>query len=186
MRALSIFGSPKDDGFSSTIHENFLAPFDERGIEVEKVFPNKKKIGPCTACGYCRGISECIFSDDMTEIYSLIRDSDIITVSSPLYFSSFPSPLKALMDRCQLIWEERKRGGASDKTKKGFFICSGGDDYSSMFSGVIKGMKHYFNSMGVSFTEENTILYRNTDSIDQISLEFLNNVRYAGEAFLQK
>lgn len=186
MRVLSIFGSPKDEGFSSALHKNFLIPFNERGVKVVKVFPYKIRISPCTACGYCRDISECVFSDDMTEIYSLIRDTDIMIVSSPLYFSSFPSQLKALMDRCQLIWEERKRGGALDKSKKGFFICTGGGDYTSMFSGVLKGMQHYFNSMGVSFTEENTILCRNTDSYDQISLEFLNKARYAGEGFLEK
>jgi multimeric flavodoxin WrbA len=73
-------------------------------------------------CGYCASKLQCNISDGMSDIYSLIKEADIISVSSPLYFSSFPSPLKTIIDRCQLLWEEKKNNIPAKK-KKGFFFA---------------------------------------------------------------
>ena len=185
MKVLSIFGSPNQGGFSSTLHRELLKPFEKKGVKCLSIHPYEIKINPCTACGQCRHKPQCIFNDDMTEIYNNIREADIITISSPLYFSSFPSPLKALIDRCQLIWEERRRNKITELTGQGFLICTGGGEYSSMFKGIMTMTGHFFNSLGVSFSEENTILYSNTDSAEEISLEFLDKARYAGTTLLK-
>ncbi len=185
MLVLSIHGSPKSGGFSSTLHNEFLKPFEEAGINVAGVYAYKSDINPCIACGNCRDKPQCIYNDDMTEIYPLIRNADFIVISSPLYFSSFPSPLKALIDRCQLIWEERHRLHSADRLKRGFFISTGGAEYNNMFAGVVMGIKHYFNSMGVTFSGENTVLLSGADNMDEISLEILNKTRYTGETFIK-
>lgn len=184
MLALSIHGSPKSEGFSSSLHNEFLKPFKDSGINITKVYAYKLNVNPCIACGNCRDKPQCIYNDDMTEIYSLIRDADFIIISSPLYFSSFPSPLKAIIDRCQLIWEERRRIHSVDRLKQGFFISTGGAEYSNMFAGVLMGIKHYFNSIGTSFYQENTLLLPGADTMDEISLEILNKTRYTGKTFL--
>jgi predicted Zn-dependent protease len=54
-----------------------------------------------------------------------------------------------------------------------------------MFKAVLTVTRHFFNSIGVSFSEENAILYSNTDSADEISLEILNKAGYAGKALLK-
>jgi multimeric flavodoxin WrbA len=182
--ALSIHGSPKSGGFSSSLHNEFLKPFEDSGINVVRVYAYKSHINPCIACGNCRDKPQCIYNDDMTEIYSHIRDADFIIISSPLYFSSFPSPLKSLIDRCQLIWEERRRLHSVDRFKRGFFISTGGAEYNNMFAGVIMGVKHYFNSMGTVFSQENTLLLPGADTMDEISLDILNKTRYTGNTFL--
>jgi len=181
---LSIYGSPGSEGFSSTLHNEFLKAFEEKGIKIVKVFPYRSDINPCIACGNCRDKPQCIYNDDMTEIYSLIREADFITISSPLYFSSFPSPLKALIDRCQLIWEERRRLHSVDRFKRGFFISTGGAEYNNMFAGVVMGIKHYFNSIGVTFSAENTVLLPGVDALGQISLDILNKIRHTGNTFI--
>lgn len=185
MLTLSIYGSPRSEGFSSTLHNEFLKAFEEKGIKIVKIFPYKSDINPCIACGNCRDKPQCIYNDDMTEIYSLIREADFITISSPLYFSSFPSPLKGLMDRCQLIWEELRRTDSVKKRKQGFFISTGGADYNNMFAGVLMGIKHYFNSIGVTFSAENTVLLPGADDLGQISLEIINKTLYTGKAFIK-
>jgi multimeric flavodoxin WrbA len=182
---LSIFGSPDPGGFSSTLHNELLKPFEQKGIKSDIIHTYKADINPCTACGHCRDKPQCIFTDDMTQIYNIIRETDIITISSPVYFSSFPAPLKAFIDRCQLIWEERKRNNITELTKQGFLICAGGSEYNSMFKGILAVTRHFFNSTGVSFSEKNSILYSNTDSAHKISLEFLNKALYAGKALIK-
>ncbi len=180
MLILSIFGSPRKTGFSSAIHNEFLTAFEESGAEIINKDAYSLDLSPCIACGKCRDRGFCIYDDDMTEIYRLIRKADIITVSCPVYFSSFPSPLKAVMDRCQVIWEEVKRGEYPEKKRRGFFISTGGSEYSTMFTGLLLGIKHFFNILDVSFSEDDTILYQGTDRWDKISLDIIGNCRNIG------
>lgn len=184
MLALSIHGSPGREGFSSSLHNEFLKPFKEAGINIAVVYAYASRINPCIGCGSCRDKPQCIYNDDMNRIYSLIREADFIIISSPLYFSSFPSPLKALIDRCQLLWEERRRIHSVYRLKQGFFISTAGAEYSNMFAGVIMGIKHYYNSIGAVFSNENTLLLPGTDSMNEISLEILNKTRKSGNTFL--
>ena len=143
-------------------------------------------IHPCTACSGCRDEFKCIYDDDMTEIYPLITETDFITISAPLYFSSFPSPLKAFIDRCQVLWELKERRGDNIKRGHGFLIAAGGSVYSNMFTGVLLTVKHFFNSISVNYSADDSILYSGTDSLDEISLEIKDKARYTGEEFIKK
>lgn len=184
MRLLAIFGSPRKNGYSSRIHEEIIIPFAERGFIIDRVYAYESDVEPCTGCAYCRDHNSCSIDDGMTGIYSLIKDADVISISSPLYFSSLPSPLKAIIDRCQLLWEEcGANPGLKNGTKKGVFICAGGSEYSEMFAGAIQCMRHFFNAINVSFKPEDSLLYPNSDSSPEISLEFLEKARMLGKAY---
>ena len=122
----------------------------------------------------------------MTSLYQLIREADIISVSSPLYFSSFPSPLKAIIDRCQLFWEEERRTGAPIKLKKGFLFCAAGSDYKGIFSCIIPGIKHFFNTINTSFDINETILIKNCDTSPEINPEVLESCRLLGVKYSNK
>ncbi len=183
MLLLSIFGSPRRNGFSSRLHEELIIPFKERGFFIERVYAYQTDVKPCTGCGWCSEHPGCCINDGMTDIYRLIRSADIISISSPLYFSSFPSPLKAIMDRCQLIWEEGRRNKPVLKTAKGLFICAAGDEYKCMFDGVSMGIKHFYNAINTSYSPEDAILYPLSDSSSEISLEFIEKARIIGERY---
>jgi multimeric flavodoxin WrbA len=116
----------------------------------------------------------------MSEIYDLIREADIISISSPLYFSSFPAPLKSIIDRCQLLWEESRRTGIYYKEKKGFFFCTSGSDYNDIFSSVLTGIRHFYNTINTSFNIEEAILLRNCDITSEISPDILEKCRMLG------
>ncbi|HOP61830.1 MAG TPA: flavodoxin family protein [Spirochaetota bacterium] len=183
MLLLSIFGSPRKNGYSSRIHEELTIPFKERGFFIEKVYAYDASVEPCTGCSWCSDHRECAINDGMTGIYSLIRRADIIAISSPLYFSSFPSPLKAIMDRCQMLWEESRREPPPEKNKKGIFICAAGDHYKGMFDGVSMTIKHFYNAINAEYNPEDAILYHSSDSTGEISLEFLEKARIIGEKY---
>lgn len=165
------------------MHNEFLNPFIERGFKVDIINSYQAHIHPCNACGSCSAESRCIFDDDMTEIYSLIRNADIISISSPLYFSSFPAPLKTIIDRCQLLWEEKKRTGVRVKNRKGFFFCSAGSDYNEIFSGVLTGIRHFYNSINTSFDINEAVLFKNGDINENISGELLEKCRMLGRKY---
>lgn len=183
MLLLSIFGSPRKNGFSSRLHEELIIPFKERGFFIERIYAYDAKVHPCTACGWCADHSSCSIDDGMTDIYNLIRTADIISISSPLYFSSLPSPLKAIIDRCQVLWEEGRRNQFMLKKRKGIFICAAGDEYNGMFDGVSMAIKHFYNAISTSYIPEDAILYPLSDTSPEISLEFIEKTRIIGERY---
>ena len=186
MKILSIYGSPRREGFSSLLHDEFLKPLRAVGAEVIPVYAYELRLNPCISCGRCKFVPECVhFDDDMNSIYPLLRNVDFISVSSPLYFSSFPAPLKTIIDRCQLLWEESERNKSPFKEKKGVFICTAGAEYRDMFTGILLGIFHFFNTINASFIKEDAILFPNTDLMGKISLEIIEKAvtlakRYTG------
>jgi len=137
----------------------------------------------CTACGLCAHEPRCLFNDSMSDIYSLIRNADIISISSPLYFSSFPAPLKSIIDRCQLLWEESRRTGINIKAKKGIFLCTAGSDYNDIFSCVLTGIRHFFNTINTSFDMDEAILIKNCDFTEGLSVDILEKCRMLGRKY---
>lgn len=183
MLLLSIFGSPRKNGFSSRLHEEMIIPFKERGFFIERIYAYETDVMPCTGCGWCANNSGCSINDGMTGIYRLIKTADVISISSPLYFSSFPSPLKAIIDRCQLLWEEGRRDKPAQTNGKGLFICAAGDEYNGMFDGVSMAIRHFYNAINISYNPEDAILYPQSDSSAEISLEFIKKARIIGEKY---
>lgn len=180
MNLLAITGSPRKNSYSTQLLYEFLDPFLKNGSNINVVNAYESDIQPCTACGNCSLESSCIFDDAMTDIYNLIRNADIICISSPLYFSSFPAPLKTVIDRCQLLWEENRRDGYRIKPKKGFFFCTAGSDYNEIFTSVLTGIKHFYNSINCSFDPGEAILLKNCDITEKISPDILEKCRMLG------
>jgi len=177
VKLLAIHGSPRKRGFSSTLHSEFIRQFTSAGTEITEIHVYDKNILPCTACGTCRSEFYCPVKDDMEKIYGIIRQADVISISTPLYFSSVPSQLKVLIDRCQIFWEQKNHNpGNLPCRKQGVLFCTAGADYTSMFSGVLQLVRHFFNTINAGFTEQDCILLPGTDSsvAEKISLEIIN------------
>ena len=183
LNLLAITGSPRKNSYSTKLHNEFLDPFIKNGSKIDIISPYDIDIKPCTACGSCKDESNCIFDDSMTKIYKLIRDADIISISSPLYFSSFPGPLKTLIDRCQLLWEENRRNDIKIKERRGFFFCTAGSDYNDIFLSVLTVVKHFYNSINTSFNPDETVLVKDCDLKDEISPEILEKCRVLGAKY---
>ena len=183
MNLLALTGSPRKNSFSTKLHKEFLNPFIENGFHVNIINAFEAGVNFCTACGRCSVEPECIYNDDMSRIYNLIRDADFISISSPLYFSSFPAPLKSIIDRCQLLWEESRRTGIKVKAKKGFFFCTAGSEYNDIFSGVLTGIRHFYNTINTSFNIEDAVLINNCDIKEEISLDILEKCRMLGSKY---
>jgi len=185
VKLLAIHGSPRTNGSSSAIHRAFTEPFIAAGAVIKEIHVYEKRILPCTACGACRESFSCPLNDDMSAIYTLINDADVISISTPLYFSSFPSQLKALMDRCQVFWEIGNAGHISGINKKhAAIICTAGSSYSNMFSGVLLSMKHFFKTINAVFYENEAILVPDLDTGNKISLEIIDRASTLSEGII--
>ena len=108
-KVLILSASPRKNGNSDILCNEFMRGAADAGHDVEKIRVTEKNIDYCSACYYCRDNSGvCAKKDDMTEVLQKIIDSDVIVLSSPVYFYSIDAQLKALIDRTVARWTEVK------------------------------------------------------------------------------
>ena len=141
----AFFGSPKNDGYSSKMHNAFLSRAYNKVIR--RFYIYEMKINPCRGCQFCKDNDFCYQKDDMGEIYESVRNSRLLTFSFPLYFSSIPGPMKTVIDRFQLLWEESNHGIYPLKNQTAISFISAGSNYTEMFYPSEKILAHIMNSI---------------------------------------
>ena len=107
-KVLILSGSPRKNGNSDILCNEFARGAIEAGHEVEKIRVAEKNIGYCRGCYACRDTGVCAIKDDMTEVLQKMIDADVIVLASPVYFYSIDAQLKALIDRTVARWLEVK------------------------------------------------------------------------------
>ena len=107
-KVLILSGSPRKNGNSDMLCNEFARGAIEAGHEVEKIRVAEKNIGYCRGCYACRDTGVCAIKDDMTEVLQKMIDADVIVLASPVYFYSVDAQLKALIDRTVARWLEVK------------------------------------------------------------------------------
>ena len=106
-KVLILSGSPRKGGNSDILCDQFARGALEAGNEVKKIFVAEKKIAPCSGCYFCRNHGgRCALNDDMSDVLQAMIDSDVLVLSSPVYFYSLSAQLKAVIDRTVARWTE--------------------------------------------------------------------------------
>lgn len=112
-KILIISSSPRKNGNSQALCEEFARGADEAGNQVQVVRLMEKKIGFCYACDGCmRNGGTCVQKDDMAEILRLFQEADVLVLATPIYFYGITAQMKTFIDRTYPIWQNlgRKRG----------------------------------------------------------------------------
>ena len=91
--------SPRRNGNSDILCDEFMKGATEAGHDVEKIFLEDKNIKYCTGCGVCNTTHECVQKDDMKEILVKLLKADVIVMASPVYFYTINAQMKTLIDR---------------------------------------------------------------------------------------
>lgn len=117
---------------SDTLVDEFLRGLNETSNhETKHFYVNEMNITPCQGCLYC-ATSEghsCRIKDDMQEVYSAYRDSDLVVWASPMYWGYLTAQVKTVQDRMEaLAWS-----GFEDKT----------------FAVIITYRHHYQSALGM-------------------------------------
>ena len=108
-KVLILSGSPRKDGNSDILCDQFAKGAKEAGNRVEVVRVADRKIAPCRACYYCCSHNgECVIKDDMADVLQKMIDADVLVLASPVYFYSIDAQLKAVIDRTVARWLEVK------------------------------------------------------------------------------
>ena len=92
--------SPRENGNSDKLAEAFIKGTRNAGNNVKIVEIRNYHINGCIGCEYCyEHNGECVQMDEMQLIYKVLETTDILVFATPIYYQSFPSQLKAVIDR---------------------------------------------------------------------------------------
>ena len=100
MNIIIISSSPRKEGNSDLLCNEFMKGALTAGHQVEKVFLREKKINYCTGCGVCYTQKKCSQNDDLAMLLDKLIQADVIVFSSPLYFFTKCGPLQTFIARC--------------------------------------------------------------------------------------
>ena len=130
---LLLSAAPKPHGFTGRMEETFLA-HTPHNITVERVNLFEEAILSCRDCKACRHIDGCVLDhqDSCAGILSRALGAQYLAVSSPIYFLSYPAPLKAFCDRLQQYFTRKVPLGKPHpvlKRRRGVLLtCCGSQD----------------------------------------------------------
>ncbi|WP_018124127.1 flavodoxin family protein [Desulfovibrio oxyclinae] len=97
---LIISASPRAQGNSDILCNEFMRGAQEAGHVVEKIRLAESDISYCTGCCSCIGNpGACVQDDDMRDILAGLLAADVLVLASPVYFRSFNGQMKTFMDR---------------------------------------------------------------------------------------
>lgn len=101
---LILSSSPRKNGNSDILCEQFIKGAKESGHNTEKIYISDMKINYCTGCGVCNTTSECVQKDGMEKIYEKMLKADVIVFATPVYFYSMCGQMKVFIDRLVPIY----------------------------------------------------------------------------------
>ncbi len=142
---LVLTGSARKGGNSDKLADAFIAGAQQAGHTTVKYVTATKNIKGCIDCKKCfsKGTA-CSVKDDFNELAPLVEQADMIVFATPMYWFSFPSKLKAAIDKffSFLI------GGKALKIKERALMVCGGDKNESSFEGIVKSYQLIANFLG--------------------------------------
>ncbi len=121
-KILIISSSPRRNGNSQLLCEQFKKGAEEKGHTVNLVGLMDLNIGFCRACDYCmKNDGVCILKDDMAELLQLFQQADVLVLATPVYFYGISAQMKTFIDRTYPIWQHLGK-------KEVYYIISAGLD----------------------------------------------------------
>ncbi len=101
MNVLILQGSPRANGNTAWMAEEFKKAAEAAGHKVTLVNVARKKIAGCLACEYChgKGNGACVQKDDMQELLPLFAEAEALVLASPIYYFTMTAQIQAPIQR---------------------------------------------------------------------------------------
>ena len=105
MQILILQGSPRANGNTAWMAEEFKNAAEAAGHQVTLVNVAHKHIAGCLACEYChgKGNGACIQKDDMQELYPLMAEAEVLVLAAPIYYFTLSAQIQAPIQRMYCV-----------------------------------------------------------------------------------
>ena len=151
MEILLINASPRENGTSSKVASNLINKFENQGNEIKKYHLNSLNIRGCQECFYCRNnhTDTCGIKDDLVEILERVKTTELLIISTPVFYGDISAQLKCFVDR---TWSYFGKTGVSadhlPRNRSLVFILSYGYPDANIYNALYEKYKYYFNMFG--------------------------------------
>ena len=122
MKIVVLTGSPRANGNSACLAEQFIKGAQEKGHEIYRFDCAFKHIETCRACNRCGMNGTCIFDDDFLELRPKLIEADMVVFASPMYYFGVSAQMKRVIDRFYAI-----NGQIKGARKKAAFLMTYAD-----------------------------------------------------------
>jgi len=93
-------GSPRKNGNSEALANAFIQGSESVGHTIIKYDVSDNPVAGCLACDACFSKGKaCVHDETFNTFTKLVQDVDALVISTPLYWFSYPSQLKAVIDK---------------------------------------------------------------------------------------
>lgn len=122
MKITVLTGSPRRNGNSAYLAEQFIKGAQEKGDEIFRFDCAFKQVEPCRACNRCGMDGPCIIKDDFNELRPHLIESDMVVFATPMYYFGISAQMKRVIDRFYAI-----NGQIKGHYKKAAFLMTYAD-----------------------------------------------------------
>ena len=122
MKIVVLTGSPRRNGNSAYLAEQFIKGAQEQGHEVYRFDCAFKQVEPCRACNHCGMDGPCVIKDDFSELRPQLVAADMVVFATPMYYFGMPAQMKRVIDRFYAI-----NGQIKDHYKKAAYLMTYAD-----------------------------------------------------------
>ncbi len=152
MKIVSLLGSPRTEGNSSTIANHFLKTAANLGAETRSYELNRLNYRGCQGCYACKTkLDRCVLNDDLTEVLAAVSEADALLLASPVYYGEISSQLKGFMDRTfsYLVPDYRTNQQPSRLApKKLIFVLTQGHPDEALFADIFPRYEGFLKWLG--------------------------------------
>lgn len=117
MKIVVLTGSPRKNGNSAHLANQFIKGAEEAGHEVFRFDCALQKVNYCTGCLACGYNGPCVIRDDFDLLSPHLVAADMIVFATPVYYYGISGQLKTVIDRFNAFNNHIK-----DKNKKSAFM----------------------------------------------------------------
>ncbi len=162
MLVLGLQGSPRKKGNTNFLISTFMDAAERLGAQTLTIDVTQKNVIPCKEYTVCEKKGFCPIDDDVRdEIYPLLRQAEVVVVSTPIFFYNMSAQLKAVIDRCQTFWARKYRLKLKDPAvsmRRGFLLSAGATKGKNLFEGLQLTTQYFFDAIDAKF--EGSLTYR--------------------------
>ncbi len=133
MKITVLTSSPRRNGTTAILAEEFIRGAREAGHDVFRFDSAFEDVAPCIACDKCRrGTRRCVYRDAMDKLDPELIAADAIVFVTPLYYYGMSAQLKTVIDRFYAT-NDQIRG----KAKKAILLAACEDDAPTAMDALV-------------------------------------------------
>lgn len=129
-------GSPRKRGNSFAMTQAFIEAAEARGHAVTRFDAAFLEVSGCRGCYGCIKTGVCVLRDDFSAVAEAIQVADTVVFSTPLYYYTFSSQLKTVLDRFVCLHHRRRLGKLAGGKECALLACCA-DEEADHFDGLL-------------------------------------------------